>query len=377
MEELVDGYCFQTGGLIAELERNSFMGCIPVSITAKGDITIIPCGDGIEASAKEAFHAGVAKYFGKDKPTEKAEKAEKVEKAEKAAVYTSDCKKYTLLHPCFPFQERVFPEHIPSECNPPYRKYFQLEFDPAGCVPPAKIKAGYPYFCYSMEIGAVDGIYIPVVAHFPDLDGTLTTAILNRFQDTDGLAATYSVSTPWPVPPGHTGAGLMMYMGGGGAGDEEHGDWARHWVLLTYLRVVPYFYTDSQYRPKLLKPHEAPAGFHTNPAPSSFFKKPGRKEVGQLLEYCAIMASIPLRGVSSSSGVRVRAVPGQPTYAARLWATQWRDPVANPLPRPLLRLTGANVPLGVALYATSGHLRRAPSGGIRGAFQAGPQRGRA
>jgi hypothetical protein len=142
-----------------------------------------------------------------------------------------------------------------------------------------------------------------------------------------------------------------MYMGGGGAGNEEHGDWARHWVLLKDLRVVPYFYTDSQYRPQLLKPHEAPAGFHTNSAASSFSKKPGRKEVGQLSEYCAIMANIPLRGISSSSGIRVRAVPGQPTYAARLWAMQQRDSVANPLPRPLLRLTGANVPLGVALYA--------------------------
>jgi hypothetical protein len=117
MEELVDGYCFQTGGSMEELERNSFEGCIPVSITAKGNITVIPCGDGIEASAKEAFHAGVAKHFSKDKPTAKAEKAEK---AEKAAVYTSNCKKYTLLHPAFPFQARVFPAHVLSECNPPY-----------------------------------------------------------------------------------------------------------------------------------------------------------------------------------------------------------------------------------------------------------------
>jgi hypothetical protein len=238
-----------------------------------------------------------------------------------------------------------------QECNPPYRKYFQLEFDPAGCVLLAEIKAGYPYFCYSTKTEADDGIYIPVVAHFPDQDGTLTAAVLNRFQDMDGLAATYSVSTPWPGPPGHTGAGLVMYMGGGGAGNEEHGNWARHWVLLKDLRVVPSFHTDLQYRSKLLKPHEAPAGFHTNPAASSFSKKPGRKEVGQLSEYCAIMANIPLHGVASSSGVRVRAVPGQPTYAARLWATQQRDPVANPLPRPLLRLTGADVPLDVALYA--------------------------
>jgi hypothetical protein len=150
MEELIDGYCFQTGGSMADLKRNSFVGCIPVSITAKGNITVIPCGDGIEASAKEAFHAGVAKHFGKDKPTEKAEKAEK---AKRAAVYTSDCKKYTLFHPCFPFQARVFPAHVPIECNPPYWKYFQLEFDPAGCVPPAEIKAGYPYFCYSTKTG--------------------------------------------------------------------------------------------------------------------------------------------------------------------------------------------------------------------------------
>jgi hypothetical protein len=121
MEELVDGYCFQTSGSMEELERNSFVGCIPVSITAKGDITVIPCGDGVEASAKEAFQAGVAKHFSKEKPTKKAEKAEK---AEKAAVYTFDCKKYMLLHPCFPFQARVFPEHVSSECNPPYWKYF-------------------------------------------------------------------------------------------------------------------------------------------------------------------------------------------------------------------------------------------------------------
>jgi hypothetical protein len=87
------------------------------------------------------------------------------------------------------------------------------------------------------------------------------------------------------------------------------------------------------------------------------------------------MANIPLRGVSSSSGVRVRAVLDQPTYAARLWATQQRDPVANPLPRPLLRLTGADVPLGVALYAMAIYDEHHP-GAFEEPFKPAPSGGR-
>jgi hypothetical protein len=341
MAELLGQYCFRTNGCVEELERNSFVGCIPVAMTHKGDITVIPCGDGVEASSKDAFQAGVAKHFNEE---------EVAPGSEKASVFTSKCKKYTLLHPCFPLQARVFPEHVPSECEPPYRRYFQLEFDPARCIPPEEIHAGHPFFRLGVESGAVDGIFIPVVADFPDPSGQLAAAVLNRFVDPNGLAATFAIATPAPMQAGYTRAGLVIYMGGGSAGNDNDGDWARHWVLFQDLRVVPYFYTDEKYLPKLLNPHEAPAGFHTSPAPRL---KRHRKEVGQLSEYSAIKANVPIPG---GSAVRVRVMQSDKdsdTLALRRWAAEKRDLVANPLPRSLARLTGLDVPLGVALYAMS------------------------
>jgi hypothetical protein len=32
-----------------------FVGCIPVTVSQKGDITVIPCGDRVEQSASDAF----------------------------------------------------------------------------------------------------------------------------------------------------------------------------------------------------------------------------------------------------------------------------------------------------------------------------------
>jgi hypothetical protein len=33
-------------------------------------------------------------------------------------VFTNDCNMYMLLHPCFPFQAGILPEHFPSESDP-------------------------------------------------------------------------------------------------------------------------------------------------------------------------------------------------------------------------------------------------------------------